>query len=345
MQPPCEIMVGEFLPNIRGLVSHELSEKGNSQRRIAVMLGITQARVSFYLDKKKGFFSNELSNKFGVSAQEVQNFVAILSEDVSRSQIDGIFSLYSIWKNLLFSGNVCSIHQKISGVLVECSVCMDLHKPAGGNLVRADSESEDSLILRDLTKATSMLENSGSFPNIMPEVSVNIAMSRMIAKSSRDVAAIPGRINRIHGRAKAFMLPEFGCSKHSSSALLVFKSKLPSIRAVMNFKYDKVMEGALSAIDVVRIVVPSTENAKRRSRQESILLQSKDDDPVITRLQKIVLPQAISNAYCYAVSDHGSEGVEPMTYLFGSSATEIAEVSLKIAHAYKVMLLNEPLPK
>src|SRR5208283_1112601 len=107
MQPPCEIMVNDFLPNMRGLVSHELHEKGESQRRIALLLGITQARVSYYLGKRRTQFSSELATKFGISQSDIANYSKLLAEDATRSQTDGIFTLYSIWKNLLFTGMIC----------------------------------------------------------------------------------------------------------------------------------------------------------------------------------------------------------------------------------------------
>ncbi len=105
-------MVSEFLPNMRGLVSHELHESGRKPAQDRSLLGITQARVSYYLGIKKGRFVSELASKFALSQSEVQSYGRILSEDVRRSEVDGIFTLYSIWRNLLFTGGACSIHQE-----------------------------------------------------------------------------------------------------------------------------------------------------------------------------------------------------------------------------------------
>ncbi|MHB8568225.1 MAG: thiamine-phosphate synthase family protein [Nitrososphaerales archaeon] len=333
MQPPCEIMVAEFLPNMRGLVSHELHERGQSQRRIAVLLGITQARVSYYLRVKKSTFINELSVKFGISFGDIQSYAKILSEDVSRSQVDGIFTLYSIWKNLLFTGSVCSIHQRNSRISSECSVCMDLHKSARDS--SAPPGSEDGGILRDIGEAILMLEGSASFPYLIPEVSVNIAESKENPKSTRDIAAIPGRINRIHGRAKAFVLPEFGSSNHTSNVLLNFKSRYPKLRCVMNLKYDKKVEKSLDAVGILRLFTSQTSERKRPT-----LVESEYSDSTLRRIAKTSIPTNIVESYPFALIDRGSEGVEPMTYLFGTKAVELAQVALKLSHSYSAMILE-----
>ena len=333
MQPPCEVMVSDFLPNIRGLVSHEMHERGESQRQIAVRLGVTQARVSYYLSINKGKFITKISNRFGIPPSEAQSYARILAEDVGRSQTDGIFTLYSIWKNLLFTGEVCSIHhQKNSSIPPDCSVCMDLHRPYRESSASDDKESEDSTILREISEAASLIEASASFPSIMPEVSVNIAMSRNNPKSSRDIGAIPGRVNRIHGRAKALMLPEFGCSKHMSNVLLVLKSKNRGVNSIMNLKYDQSVDKAITSLGIAKVFTQlSTERKGGSQRQRS----SSMGDPVIDRLMDAVLPeQIISNPIPFAVIDRGSEGVEPITYLAGRRATEVAQTALKISHLY-----------
>ena len=338
MLPPCEMMVEYFLPNIRGLVAHELHERGDSQRRIATLLGVTQARVSHYLSNKKQDYANELSKQFGRNTGEMQSYAKILSEDVSRSQIDGIFTLYSIWKNLLFSGNVCAIHQSKSGISTECSVCMELHRPSRES--ETIPETEDALILRDISGAISLLENSATFPHLMPEVSVNVAMSRSNPKTMRDIAAIPGRINKIHGRAKAFVLPEFGSSNHMSNVLLIFNSKSSNLRSAMNLRYDHAVDAALAKLGIRRIYtaeIQGISKGKWLADQSESRIQG---DRVLKRLLSVSLPALAETVF--AVIDRGSEGVEPNTYLIGGKASELAQVALKISHYYSTTLRAAP---
>ncbi len=327
MQPPCEIMINDFLPNMRGLVSHELHEKGESQRKIALLLGITQARVSYYLARKKTQFSAELASKFSISQNDIASYSKLLAEDARRSQVDSIFTLYSIWKNLLFSGAICVIHQKESSVSHDCAVCMEIFKPQREIAQLPDQESEDMEIMREISQAVSMIEDSVYFPSIMPEVSVNIAMSRRNPKTTRDVAAIPGRINRIHGRAKAFVLPEFGCSNHMSNVLLLANSKIPDFRAALNIKYDESVGNALDELNLPKRFTSTGKSGHSVSAIRGI------DDPVLIRLSQVKLGSD-QQASTIAVVDRGSEGVEPMTYLIGKKVTDLAQIALKIAQLY-----------
>jgi XRE family transcriptional regulator, thiamine biosynthesis regulator len=334
MQPPCEIMMTDFLPNIRGVVSHELRDRGESQRRIAVLLGVTQARVSYYLSKKRSYFEQELAAKFGIGDNETRSYARALAEDVSKSQVDGIFTLYSIWKNFLFSGVVCRYHQEKSHVLNDCSVCMELHKPARDSLDLTAGESDDALVLKNISESVSMIEASPYFPYVMPEVSVNVAMARPNPRTVRDVAAVPGRIDKIHGRAKAFVSPEFGCSNHMSKVLLIVHAKSPAIRAALNLRYDSIIERALELSCIPMKVTPSERKIPRRRNEEYYSVSRKNsDDPVIARLEKTEFEQS-SEKPVFAIIDKGSEGLEPMTYLFGQKATEIAEAATKVAHMY-----------
>ena len=340
MQPPCEVMVTQFLPAMRGIVSHELSERGESQRRIAVMLGITQARVSYYLSVKKSNFVNDLSSKFGVPAADVQGYAKVLSEDVSRSQVDGIFTLYSIWKTLLFSGSVCSIHQRQSRISTECSVCMELHKPVRDSSSTIPQESEDNAILKDIADATAMLETSASFPALIPEVAVNIASSRSHPKSVRDVAAVPGRINKIHGRAKAFVPPEFGCSNHSSRVLLILNNRHPNLRAVMNVKFDPLVQKSLEEVGMPFVFTSSNQEQWKGRHHHSSDEDAGFSDAALLRISRVSLSPSVVERAPFAIIDRGSEGVEPITYIFGERAVEIAQVALKLSHAHSNLVLE-----
>ena len=332
MQPPCELMVSDFLPNMRALVSHELSARGESQRRISILLGITQARVSYYLSRKKALFLSQLESRLGISPADSEGYGRILASDVLRNQTDGVFTLYSIWKNLLFTGVICAPHQKQSGLSNECTVCMELHRPGRETGISSDKEIGDMQILRDISEAVSIIEASPYFPLIMPEVSVNVAMTRENPTTARDIAAIPGRINKIHGRAKAFMLPEFGSSNHMSKVLLIANSKDRRFRAAMNIKHDPLID---SSIESLKIESVTTEERIGRKSEESFGYTTRrtNDEPVLNRISKTKFP-AQSESIEFALVDRGSEGLEPTTYLLGRKASEIAQLAVKIAHAY-----------
>jgi predicted fused transcriptional regulator/phosphomethylpyrimidine kinase/predicted transcriptional regulator len=322
------------LPNMRGVVAHELRGQGESQSKIANMLGITQARVSNYLSKRKSVYESELSKRFGIQESEIEGFGKALSEDLRRSQVDGIFTLYSIWKNMLFNGDVCMIHQKESQVSRECSVCMDLHRQSGS--LPSDTGAtidEESGILHNISGALSEVQNSPNFPLIMPEVSVNIAMCKTNPKSKRDVAAIPGRINKIHGRAKAFVVPEFGSSNHMSNVLILFHSKFEYVRSAINFRYDNLIDDALTSLGIKKVFT-KPRLPRNLPRAETWSMES-PDEIILERLTKLEIPRdVITNRFAFSIIDKGSEGLEPMTYLIGKNATEVTEASLRVADLY-----------
>jgi predicted fused transcriptional regulator/phosphomethylpyrimidine kinase/predicted transcriptional regulator len=333
-------MTGYFLPGMRGIVAHELYERGESQSKIALILGITQARVSHYLSNKKTRYYSDLSKRFGKSQTELEGFARILAEDASRSQVDGIFTLYSIWKNMLFNGEACTLHQSEFSISKECSVCMDLFRPHSDSFTGRDSREEESAILRDISNSIVALETSSEFPLIMPEVSVNIAVSKNHPKSKRDIAAIPGRISRIHGRAKAFVLPEFGSSNHMSDVLLLFRSKSTKIKAVMNLRYDDTMTEAVASVGLPMANTKIIGNSKENDLNASVPHLA--EQVLLRRLANVMVPDSASRTDSpFAVFDEGSEGLEAITYLFGMNATELTQIALKIAHAYSNIIRSQ----
>ncbi len=356
-------MVNDFLPSIRGAVAHELSSRGYSQSRIAALLGITQARVSNYLSTDRSRFEAELIRKFNVGSDEVERYASLLAEDLTRSQVDGIFTLYSIWKNLLFSGSICSIHQTEYGVSRQCSVCMELHRPQIREERRV-ADFGDLSILENLREAARLLEDSFEFPLVMPEVSVNIAFCRPNSKTNSDVAAFPGRINRVHGRAKALIPPEFGCSNHMARVLMIFNRKYPFIRSVMNIKYDSRVELAIEKLGLSKTETHLVVTERKKSSKTGKLgqlesdialknLKSNKDEQVLRRLEACELPvspserrgkqpeeserkekEEVAEERVFLVIDKGGEGLEPITYVLGQTPVDVCRVALKIAKNY-----------
>ena len=130
------------------------------------------------------------------------------------------------------------------------------------------------------------------------------------------------------------MLPEFGCSKHMSNVLLVLKSKNQAVNSIMNLKYDQSVDKAITSLGIAKVFTRlSTERVGSSRGGSQHQRSSSMGDPVIDRLMDTVLPeQILSNPIPFAVIDRGSEGVEPITYLAGRRATEVAQTALKISH-------------
>jgi predicted fused transcriptional regulator/phosphomethylpyrimidine kinase/predicted transcriptional regulator len=306
MFPPCEIMVRDFLPAIRGLVALELRKSGLSQSRIATLLGITQAAVSLYLSKDPDYYKKKLQS-IGIPLDEADKLVKLVSNDMLESVGKANETFCAFWKGMLSRGLLCDYHKSLYPSLGECDVCLKASE---------HPSVEHMEILRDMEHALSMLEESSYFVKLIPEVAVNIAMSLKDAKSEMDVAAVPGRIVALRDRPKSMSRPEFGASKHMAKVLLRVRSVKNEVRAVMNMKYD---EGVEAAVKKLGMNLAYTEKGDA-SGEEAVI-------------------EAIAAAFrkyndLDVVFDKGGVGLEPMTYIFGKSATDVVRKALRIARGY-----------
>ena len=180
-------------------------------------------------------------------------------------------------------------------------------------------------VLANLRRAVLLIERSKHFPLLIPEVGTNIAMAIPKAKSIGDVAAIPGRIVVVEGRAKAVGCPWFGASSHLARLLLERMRYDPNKLGVINIKFS---EPILRAVEKV---------AQQQSLVVSFFERSKEP-PEVMREEGKSLPwgfrQAIENAggrIPDVVWDRGGLGKEAMIRIFGKNAVEATKIALKVA--------------
>lgn len=79
---------------------------------------------------------------------------------------------------------------------------------------------EKDRILGNLVRAVHILEASGAFALLMPEVRVNIVYAIENASKIEDVVAIDGRITLIKGRVKASGYSRFSASDHMARLII-----------------------------------------------------------------------------------------------------------------------------
>jgi XRE family transcriptional regulator, thiamine biosynthesis regulator len=300
-------MVQEFLPAVRLLVAKSLEAQGYPQSKIAAMLGVTQPSVSLYLRAERRRAYSALA-AFGVSHDDADNYTALLAEDVRRSPVEAVSTLNAYWTGLLGSGSVCARHREMYPQLAECDVCLKEY---------AREKPGKSEVLAEVAEAVRSLESSATFAKVMPEVSVNIACAPESAASAAEVAAIPGRIVKVGGRAKASFPPEFGASHHLSRVLLLVRRVMPRVRACMNLRYDAKVGRILRKLSL-RVIWIGEYGLQTR-------------DPTIGAL---VAKLSAEHDEFDAVVDKGGNGVEPNLYLFAEGAREAASLALKISDSY-----------
>src|ERR1700733_9325740 len=102
MHPPCEMMVDAFLPAMRVRVAKKLDAEGYSQGKIAKLLGVTQASVSLYL--RPDDRSIALLSRLGISGEQGDLYASLLAEDVKKSPVYAVNTLYSLWSDALGRG-------------------------------------------------------------------------------------------------------------------------------------------------------------------------------------------------------------------------------------------------
>jgi len=112
---------------------------------------------------------------------------------------------------------------------VDCQACI----PSA-----ADHEvvGQRATVLKELEIAVSLLEESKDFVNLLPEVMTNLVGCTPNASLLTDVAAFPGRIVKLKGKAVALNPPEFGASTHTAGILLQARRSRPTSRTCMSIR-------------------------------------------------------------------------------------------------------------
>ncbi len=308
MQPPDEVMTQYFLPAMRQLVALRLRSEGLSQNRISSLLGITQASVSLYLSsgQKKAY---SILEGLEVSQSEADRYASQLATAVRKDTVDGVTVLSTVWTDLLGRGSICSAHRSMYPSLSGCDMCIKEY----GQRNRARSQA-----LSDVEEAVRLLEGSPAFAAVIPEVSVNIACAAGDAASPADVVAIPGRIVRVGGRAKAMLPPQAGASAHMSRVLLLVRQSRSELRACINLRYDQRMASALRRVGLRTLSIGNYSFPRA-------------EDPTSKALEKALRLEAVPFD---AIVDRGGRGIEPNVYLFAKNARGVAELALRLAKAY-----------
>ena len=301
-------MTQSFLPSMRQLVARRLRDRGMSQNRISSLLGITQASVSLYLssDVKRAYASLAALN---VTIGDADRLSAQLSSAVTDGPVEGVKTMTSIWNGLLGRGLVCDAHRGVYPELAGCDVCISEYGMRPGGMAEN---------VADVSDAVRALEGSPEFVAIMPEVSVNIASAANGATNPADVVAVPGRVVRARGRARATLPPEPGASVHMARVLLLAMSRRPGHRACINVRYDGKMGDLLRREGIRPLAV-------RGVRGPGI------DDPTVAAMEKALRSH---RERFDAVVEEGGGGIEPNVYLFAKGARDAAELAVRLAKSY-----------
>jgi len=261
---PVEVFLirGEQTIHLKKAIARILYSKKIEQSKISILLNLSQPMVSNYCS------SNEkISDNIMKIAQEITE----------------------------------KINDKQSINFQTCITFLD--KNIEGNFLIADKNEiltdENSKIIDNLKQAFYKLKEK-DINSLIPEIKINVAMSKKNAKKSDDVASFLNGLIITDGKITEYNSIRFGKSRHLSSLLIKFGKSL-NANAIMNIAYIKEIE------------------------------KTKFKTSFLTKDFKL----KNANKYFDILIHKGDFGIEPCAYILGKDAIEVTDKLLKIAEEVK----------
>jgi hydroxymethylpyrimidine/phosphomethylpyrimidine kinase len=175
-------------------------------------------------------------------------------------------------------------------------------------------------VLINIEEAMVLLESTPRVANLVPQVSMNLAMAIPHAENVDDVAAIEGRIVKVSGGVKAVGFARFGCSSHLARYILGVTKHDSTKRAAVNLKFS---DEALALLEKMGLEVSFYD---RREEPEEI-----------KRTEGMSIPWGVEQAIKRigkapdVVYHRGDVGKEPMIVIFGEQAYDLAKLAVQLA--------------
>lgn len=191
-------------------------------------------------------------------------------------------------------------------------------------------EAERYWVIENISEAVEMLEADPNFSMLIPESQTNLAMTLTFARGFEDVAAIPGRIVNLGGKAHASAPPRFGASRHVAATLLTARKHNPSVRAAMNIKFS---EEILKICE--RMGLSTSFYDRAREPPEVKLVEGRSTSWGAEEAIRVAgkVPDIIYH--------RGDWGKEPMATILAGTAVEAAKIALDLAAEYVKATLKE----
>jgi predicted fused transcriptional regulator/phosphomethylpyrimidine kinase/predicted transcriptional regulator len=301
---PYELVSKYVAPRLRALVAARLvRDYGVSQVRVSRLLGVTQPMVSKYLAEDTGRVMEELRS-MGLDVGEVENVVSILSEVASRGSTEDYARIFTAYLNSLLSrGALCGFHRSVyPGLSPGCSVCR--------TLLRAYPDT----YVEEVSEAFKVLSGDPLAYRLIPEVGSNVVSCRPGARSTLEVVGFSGRVIRVGERVVAVGEPTYGGSRHLASVLLVVRRFRGDLRGAVAIRYSRECVEVLRGAGL-RVVVTGPHGSR---------------DEVVEGIAR-QLEASPESRVVDAVADVGGSGIEPVIYVFGSTALEAVRRALLCA--------------
>ncbi|MFP4530301.1 MAG: thiamine-phosphate synthase family protein [Halodesulfurarchaeum sp.] len=295
-----EVIAESVLPTIRAMLASELRDRGLTQQEVAAKLGLSQSAVSKYAQ-------GQIATSDAVAEDErVQELVTELAPGLATGDVRPVQALIEIERLLgKLSGPgdlVAELHEDAVPELGTVEYDLDGLEPDRGALERERARASVRRGLR-------ILEHATGVAGLVPHVGSNLVEALDPASDLEDVVGVPGRILDVNGRVEVPGEPEFGVSEYVGGVLLAARGAGSDARAGLNLAFT---EGALEAL----------EGRGATARQLDIENQS---------LEAAVEAAIESHPEATVLYHRGAVGVEPIVYLLGSTAVDVARVARDVA--------------
>ena len=299
---PSEIVVERFLPTARAMLADELDERGLTQQEIADRLGVTQAAVSKTLGQ-----SGVVEERFRED-ERMQATMTRIAEGFAADTMnsyEALAELLELIREFEDRGPICAVHEEEMPALsgLGCDLC--IRGTDTGVLAERDALTAVRTAVRRVT-------NTSAIAAHIPNVGTNVATAIPEATDETEVAAVPGRVHAVGDRVLVPARPEFGASQHVARTVIAAMAIEPSIRGALNLATSD----ALLTAARDRGIDPLRFEAGYENRTEHLRDRFHERGTV---------PRVIYH--------EGAFGIEPVTYLFGTTAVEAAALAADLAAA------------
>jgi len=296
-----EVAVEEFLPTFRSMLAEGLRERGLTQQEVAELLGISQSAVSKYAHG--GIERNDAV----ADSEPVRELVAELSDGLASGELTQVGALVEaevLIRQLERGGLLAELHEAAMPELREFEGEFAVHDPEGE--LRAAQR-----VLASVRRGLRVLEHADGFAGLIPAVGSNLAECRPDAAGIEDVAAVPGRLVAIKGRATVPADPEFGASDHVAAVLLAARAAGSDARAACNVRYSAALV--------------------ERLEREGYTTAEFEPDADLGGDTEAAVAAAFADGPADVLYQTGGFGVEPIAYVLGPDAPAVARTVRTLA--------------
>ena len=293
-----EVVVEEFLPTFRSMLATALRERDLTQSEVAGLLGISQSAVSKYAH-------GDVTVDQRVREDErVQELVADLADGLASGEMSRVQALVEaevLVRRLERGDLLASLHEAAFPPLADYEGGFAVHDP--DSEVRAAER-----VLASVRRGLRTLETTSGFAALIPAVGSNLVEGLPDATGIDDVAAVPGRIVDVKGRATVPADPEFGVSEHVAGVLLAARAGGSDARGAVNVAYGPEIVAALE--DAGHTAVEFDPEADLAAAVTSAVDQTPEPD---------------------VLYHTGGFGIEPVVYVLAADAVAAARALRAVA--------------